>query len=329
MSVAFETILEKRNEWVGEALQWAEAVLDKNPPEKGDTGIRRTVLEILDDIAQIESAPTLMPVQQFLQKRMEKAIREIENTSVVSGAVIWKLYNHSFVAKTAKHTFGFDIFRGASKTGNIVMSDKAIERLGNMLDILFISHRDPDHYTLELVEYLAKNGKPIIAPEKIWSDKNNLLTCMREGELEFSGMKVKVFPGHQVNLRNNVYLVEADNLSVMHTGDQSNQNESNDDFERWVDSVWQEHQVDILIVNCWLAPKSSPGDMRRFIHGVDPQIVITGHENELEYHPAKWRPRYIASYSYLKRERRPYFVMAWGEKLTYVYDTAPRHFSIQ
>jgi len=314
MLVAFETLLEKRNEWIGEASQWIEAALEGSLPEEGNTNIRRAALELLDDIFHIKSASTLMPVQQFFQRKMERAIQEIGDTSVVSGAVIWKLYNHSFVVKTAQHTLGFDIFRGTSTTDDMVMSDKQIERLGNMLDILFISHNHKDHFTLELAEYLVRNGKPIIAPGEVWNDRIIPLTRIIEGKLEFPGMKIKVFPGHQGSEQNNVYLVEADDVSIMHTGDQYN--ESN--FDKWIDSVWREYRVDILIVNCWLGMNSSTNDLRRFVHNVDPQIVITGHENELE-HTIDHRESYMKTFRHLEGERHPYFVMTWGERLTHTH----------
>lgn len=314
-----EMVLEKRNKWIEETFQWIEVALEKSPPEKGNTDIRRVALELLDNIFHIESAPALPPVQQFFQRRMEKAVREIGETSVVSGAVIWKLYNHSFVVKTTRGTLGFDISKGTSDVpiigiGDIVMSDEQIERLANMLDILFISHNHVDHFTWGVGECVHRNGKPIIAPEEVWSDKNISLIRITEGELEFPGMKVKVFPGHQDDLQNNVYLVEVDHLSIMHTGDQYNQS----DFEKWIDSVWREHRVDILIPNCWLGMNWPTHSLRRCIQGVNPKIIIPGHEHELTEHYTASRPSYMETYRHLESEHRPYFVMTWGEKFRYV-----------
>ena len=45
---------------------------------------------------------------------MKEAIDEIEQTEILDGARIWKLYNHGFIIRTRSVTVGFDLVRGKS-----------------------------------------------------------------------------------------------------------------------------------------------------------------------------------------------------------------------
>ncbi len=97
-------------------------------------------------------------------------------------------------------------------------------------------------------------------------------------------------------------------LSFAHVGDQCN----NKDFE-WIDEIANHHKVDVLM------PNSFTTDIKRTVKGFDPNIIITGHENELshtiDYREPYWR-------SYLRKEGQenynyPLILMTWGELLCY------------
>lgn len=81
--------------------------------------------------------------------------------------------------------------------------------------------------------------------------------------------------------------------------------------------------MDVLIVNTWLGMNWPDHNLRRCIQGVDPKIVLTGHEHELIEHYTEAREGYMKTYRHLESEHRPYFVMTWGEKLTYLHAIAP------
>lgn len=68
-------------------------------------------------------------VQQFYHNRIENAIDEISSTEVNSGAVVWKLYNHTYIIKTPSVTIGFDIQRGIPGNENFAFSRKITDRL--------------------------------------------------------------------------------------------------------------------------------------------------------------------------------------------------------
>ena len=120
-------------------------------------------------------------------------------------------------------------------------------------------------------------------------------------------LKVVSYPGHQgAAITNNVNLVVTpEGLSVMQTGDQSNAA----DFE-WIANSGADRHVDVLLPNCWTT------DIKRMARGVNPELIITGHENEMG-HTVDHREDYTQTYDRLFGVRYPFIVMTWGE--TYLY----------
>ena len=100
-----------------------------------------------------------------------------------------------------------------------------------------------------------------------------------------------------------------DGYSVMQTGDQSGSEAPGGDFD-WIAQIGHNHQVDVFMPNCWST------NIKRFIRGVDPALVITGHENEMG-HTVDHREDYTQTYTRLFGTRYPYIVMSWGEAYHY------------
>ena len=108
-------------------------------------------------------------------------------------------------------------------------------------------------------------------------------------------------------MSNNVTLVRSpEGLIFCHTGDQSNE----DDFS-WIDKVGDQYEVDVLIPNCWTT------DISRAARGFDPELIITGHENELG-HSIDHREPFWLTYDRLSRTSYPFLVMTWGESYHYL-----------
>ena len=102
----------------------------------------------------------------------------------------------------------------------------------------------------------------------------------------------------------NPHLVELPGgLNIMHTGDQA----YGDDFAVWIDEMHEQFRVDVLLPNCWTT------DLPRLIRETRPQLVITGHENELS-HSVDHREAYAKTYAHIADETTPVLVMAWGER---------------
>lgn len=311
------------DEWIGRSLQWTNYIFGKYPPAIEETPVRRAALIRLDDILHIESAPRKTLVQEYYRARLEAAVREIEQTKVTGGMRIWKLYNHGFLIRTREASFTIDIVPGPPRNPAFAVSKALLERLAAQSDALFISHAHDDHANPEVARLFLDHGKPAVAPEGLWSgipDLASRLTYPKRStgvthsipvRAGAATLKAVAYPGHQgKDLIDNVYLITTpDGFTVVHTGDQSGFEGPGGDFD-WIAQVGRDHHVDVLLPNCWT------NSLGRFVRGVNPELVITGHENEMS-HTVDHREDYTQTYNHLFGVRYPAVVMTWGE--TYLY----------
>jgi LmbE family N-acetylglucosaminyl deacetylase len=127
-------------------------------------------------------------------------------------------------------------------------------------------------------------------------------------------LKVVAYPGHQgASVVNNVHVVTSpEGFTVVHTGDQSGAEGPGGDYD-WLAQIGRDRHVDVLLPNCWA------NALGRIIRGVNPELVITGHENEMA-HTVDHREDYTQTYNRLFEARYPAVVMAWGESYHYRSD---------
>ena len=302
------------------SLGLVQEALETHPPSLEEPLERRMALLMIDGVLHEERAAHRPAVQQFFRLRVEEAIQEIENTEVTEGAMIWKLYNHGFIIRTATVTFGFDLVRAHSaKAEGFVIEDALMKRIVDQCDALFMSHRHSDHADKWVAKSFIDQGKPVVAPPEVWQDDpihSKITHLKREAHtaqsLPIQGGKQELivinYAGHQGDaIENNVPLVfSPEGLSFVQTGDQSNR----EDFS-WIDEVGNHHDVDVLMPNCWTP------DILRMVKGIQPQLVITGHENEMG-HTIDHRESYWLTYTRLEGATAPYIVMTWGEAYHYL-----------
>jgi L-ascorbate metabolism protein UlaG (beta-lactamase superfamily) len=305
------------DEWIDRSLQWVEDVLREHPPQVEEEPVRRAALTRLDDILHIESAPAKPLVQAFYRRRMEQAVHEIETTRTAAGMQIWKLYNHGWFVRTPSVAFAFDIVPGASVPGFAV--DRAVlERLAAQADALFITHAHDDHASAVVARLFIDRGKPVVGPEGLWAGTGQargiLFPKRGVGPLAVlpvqggrTQLRFVAYPGHQDQTRvNNVYLVTTpEGMTVVQTGDQWGDEGPGGDFD-WLTQIGRDHRVDVLLPNCWA------NGLQRMIRGIDPRLVLPGHENEMG-HTVDHREDYTQTYAHLFGSRYPFIVMAWGE----------------
>jgi len=320
-------------------LSQVNNVISKYPPDYPESEARKSALLLLDAVLHDLYASHRPPVQSFLKSRIKKAIDEIENTKITSGACIWKLYNHGFVIKTKSVTLGFDLVSGIDvNVKGFTIPDEDIRRLVSQCDVLFVSHLHDDHAEESVAQFFIDQGKPVVAPKEVWKDKSiytHITHLERVPHTEQTlliqnkkqNLKVVVYPGHQgLDIENNVYLVSTpEGLSFSQMGDQSN----NDDFE-WIDKVGSNHAVDVLMPNCWT------NNIVRVAKGFNPRLIITGHENEMG-HTIDHREPYWLTYQRKNGLYKPdgimdigydtpLIIMTWGESYLYKrenFSTAP------
>ena len=210
------------------------------------------------------------------------------------------------------------------------LPDSLVARLVSQCDALFISHNHEDHTDQGIAQAFLDQGKPVVAPADACKDQPiyaRLTHLNRDADtvqvLPVQGgkrqLRVVVYPGHQgPETDNNVCLViTPEQLSFCQTGDQW---DGGHDFD-WIDQVGSHHRVDVLLPNCWTM------DIVRVVKGFDPQLIITGHENEMG-HTIDHREPYWLTYqrkvgsdrfggSRLVGYDRPLLVMTWGESYHY------------
>lgn len=314
-------------------LHAVDEELLSTPPQLPEPTERKLALLILDGVLHEEAAPRRPAVQLFFHSRIERAILEMERHEAEEGARIWKLYNHGFVIRTGTATLGFDLVRGTHMSDpRFALQDEAMQRLVDQCDILFISHQHGDHTDKWVAQAFVDVGKPVVTPPTLWEEDESILHLPREAQRSQDvaiqdgeqHIQVVVYPGHHGSDAapvNNVYLVTTpEQMGFCHTGDQA----SESSFE-WIDEVRNHHRVDVLMPNCWTT------DIVRMLDGINPQLVITGHENELE-HTVDHREPYWLSYERKTGSDRwggsrdigyphPLLLMTWGESYCYLPDS--------
>jgi hypothetical protein len=310
------------DEWIGRSLQWVNYVLETYRPSIAEHPQRRAALIRLDDILHIESAPRKEIVQKFFRDRMERVIVEIENTRVTSGMRVWKLYNHGFLVRTPTVSFTFDVVPG-TRTPGFAVPKELMERLAAQSDATFISHLHSDHANQDFAKMFLDRGNPVIAPEGLWKDRPEFATRLTYPERSITKvhtisvrdgsqtLKVVAFPGHQgPTVTNNVHLVTTpEGFTVVQTGDQWGDDVAGSDFD-WLSQISRSHHVDILFPNAWTK------GLDRIVRGVNPSVVITGHENEMA-HTVDHREDYTQTYNRMYGVPYPLVLMTWGESWLY------------
>lgn len=303
------------------ALDVADALLRDNLPGYAVSDERRAGFILIDHVMHDDAkAAYRVAVQRFFHRRVDVAIKEIASERVKTGAIIWKIYNDAFVVKTPSVTIGFDLTRGYS-TGaqGFFIADDTMTKLIESCDVLFVSHLHLDHADEWVAGQFIKQGKPVITPPQVWAgrpiynsvahldrvpEENQTLTLGRGR----GALTVYCYPGHQTIYQNNFVLVTtAEGLTFGHTGDE---NSTGTGDRAWLKDIWRHHATDVLMPNCW-----SP-DIYAMLGGVQPNLVITGHEDELGHVQFFRQPNWLTM-DILDHEPQRHVYLMWGEKFHY------------
>lgn len=285
-----------------------DEALTENPPVPGAPMVRKLALYNLDAMLHETKYDDSEALHGFISSRINKVITDLSNP-VKEGMKIYKLYNDGFIARTASVTLAFDVVRGACKGKNLI-SDASIRQIVDHCDILFLSHNHGDHVDPVVVDMFLKAGKPVVAPTNVLPDKKDIQhersDKMIDKKMKLAknkNIRVKIFPGNQSELMNNIYVVTTnEKKTVAHIGDQYNK----EDME-WIVNINKKiPQPDALIVNCWTHRMSD------LVDGFNPKLVITGHENEMG-HTIDHREAFWLTFQKMEHINKNYLVMGWGE----------------
>jgi L-ascorbate metabolism protein UlaG (beta-lactamase superfamily) len=316
-------LLDAPDEWIDRSLQWIDYILRTYPPGLVELPPRRPALFRLDEVLHIESAPRKPLVQNFYQQRLQRAIKEIEQTKVSEGMRIWRLYNHGVLIRTPSTSYTIDFVPGIGTEG-FALSNEWLKRLVAQSDAHFISHWHPDHANPDVARLFMQERKPVVAPERLFPEDSDLSSYLIVPKRDphtvhtipirggAGRLEVVTYPGHQgPPVLCNVTLVRTvEGFAVLHTGDQSGDEGEGTDFD-WLAQIGHYQQVDVLLTNGWT------NDLHRIVRGVNPCLVIPGHQNEMT-HAAPHREEYTQDYERMFGLHYPFIVMAWGENYHYM-----------
>lgn len=292
-------------------LDLADRTLLACPPASVPPVERQLALAALDAVLHQVRNDDSPELRAFVEKRLGRVLDEMDKPLKKKGLDVWKLYNDAFIVRSRSLTVGFDLCgtRGKMK----IVPDALMRELVGRCDVLFISHRDPDHADRTVVAMAAEAGIPVYGPEDFQSDR---FTPVRQEDFSTVSLavrggrtiRVQPLPGHQDGLQNNIYVVTfPEGRTFAHCGDQYRKEDL-----AWLAAVADklEKPLDGLVVDCWAM------DLKNTVLGFRPRTVILGHENELghsiDHREAFWQSQYKLDVMQLPM---PAFILAWGEHL--------------
>ncbi|MBD1423059.1 MBL fold metallo-hydrolase [Sphingobacterium chuzhouense] len=286
--------------------------LDRYPPDTLYTNERKLALFSLDGIMHDTRMDTSMTLKNYFKYVLDRVIDSLQSNKTATGIRIFKVYNHGFIIQSESVTIAIDLV-GSSRHWYI--DDSQIQKLIDLSDVLFVTHRHGDHADAAVADMFAKQEKKVIVPTGLWEEKSSNYIHLRDSSATITKdivlgnskqLKIKVFPGHQDNVPNNIYAITTpENLTVMHTGDQANKNDRS-----WIRELRNEVETDVLLLHCWMP------NLEEAINSINPRLIITGHENELQ-HSIDHREPYWLTFNKMKSITTPYVIMAWGEYYHY------------
>jgi len=289
-----------------QAFQMFELIdraLTENPPTIGSPMTRKLALYNLDAMLHETKYDDSEAFKNFIYSRTSLVISDLSKP-VNEGMKIYKIYNEGFIARTQSVTIAFDLVRGSCKN-QLLISDSLMRLLVEQCDILFITHNHGDHADPAVIGMFTEAGKPVIAPNNVMEDNKNIQHLWSEKAIskQIQSVDVKIFPGHQDDLPNNLYVVTTkEKKTIAHIGDQYNK-----DDMAWIVNLKKEiPQPDALIINCWTH------QMNNLVEGFSPKLVIPGHENEMG-HTIDHREAFWLTFQKMQSINRDYVVMGWGE----------------
>ncbi|HOW97019.1 MAG TPA: MBL fold metallo-hydrolase [Kiritimatiellia bacterium] len=152
-------------------------VLDSNPPTFDASPARRDAFLKIGEFIEnntragapfdLKTSPN--PFWQAIETRLLQALDGIEAEPADAPPTAWQLYNDGVVLTADGLAIGMDVFPFPRRFGWTDSADLT-GRLADLLDVLFITHRHPDHYDKALVRACLERGKPVVLPAPLAAD---------------------------------------------------------------------------------------------------------------------------------------------------------------
>lgn len=289
-----------------------DETLQQNPATwQAPSAERRLALASLDALLHDTRNDDSPALHHFIDTRVGRIVEDLSRPVSRKGLRVYKIYNDGYIVRTRSLTVGFDLCgtRGPFK----VLPDSLMHQLVVACDVLFISHRDPDHADRGVVAMAHETGIPVYGPADY--DNGQIVPVREDFKAVQLGTRrgsvtVLPLPGHQDDLQNNIYVVSfPEGYVVAHAGDQYNEGDM-----AWLSCAREKmsRPLDILIVNGWAMR------LKETIEGFSPRLVISGHENEMghgiDHREAFWLSQYKFDEMSLPM---PTIVLVWAERFDF------------
>ena len=272
-----------------------------NPPDFGDSAIRRNCFKVLDVELMSPIAQSSTDIAVFYNAMISNVVNDINSHS--SGlCVIYKMYNMGFIIKTEDMIIGIDLVNRLS------IWDPLPKELLEKIDVIMVTHEHADHYNVNIINSVIAYGGIAILPTEM--THTGSIKMSPGDSIIIKGVKFKAHDGlHSVPLR--VYeIITPMGLKVFHTGDNQSQ------F-----SLPYIKGVDVLLLDCWVHEDSNhPSNvigMYDCINLIKPKLMIPGHFNEIKHDPSQ-RYQYDSVFKLMQMEIPcEVKLLAWGEKTVF------------
>ncbi|MBN2383739.1 S8 family serine peptidase [bacterium] len=293
--------------------------------------IRRNAFQEIDQILQLPLSNRSYRVRQFFARCMTIAFEEIEQEQMIETdhLKVWQFYNQGYIVKTSGLTLAFDLVT-TRHVYNVFwnLEPTIVSTLADLIDILFVTHRHPDHFDLELINTLISRGKRVIIPHEFITllprgaiglkpDEHRSFTFPTKQD---ETLKVMAHQGQHVydqgrKIPHRVYEIEtAQKYRLLHLGDHD----------------YASTQLDLAPCHLGFVKLGSISPdfndvqaFKKLTRHIRFQHIIAGHINELG-HPVKGgRIGYENAFQILSESDVPASVLAWGEAFSFLPELSP------
>ena len=279
-----------------------DETLERNPATTEPSAERQLALASLDALLHDTRNDDSPALHAFLDRRMTRVAAQLKVRPKKKDVELFKLYNDGFIVRSGGVTVGFDLC--GTRQGVKYIPDPLMREIIGRCDMLFISHRDPDHADAKVVDMASEAGIPVYGPEDYDNEKTEKMRMEDFGSRRLAkGLEVQALPGHQDDLQNNIYVVTfPGGHTVAHCGDQYNR----EDLD-WLRTVSEKlaSTLDILIIDCWAL------ELKETVEGFSPRLAVFGHENEMG-HTIDHREAFWLTQEKSNTLPVPSVILSWG-----------------
>jgi len=325
-----------------------QGLLD-HPPQIGNDSARLPYFKALDTWALAPdtvywngNTDTMHPKYlAYYLTAIRKVLDEARDTSVDSGAAVWKLYSSGVLVRTSEAVFAIDAVEGPFKPIDRSPADvpdhifhwtpEMRAAFAETVDVLFITHWHYDHASFALVREMIEAGKTVVAPQQLQDHWRKhpfaaRITTLSEGlDYRIGALTVRVCDGAQYmrtddegewisvpkhDAQNNIYLIRGkDCPTFMHNGDNRGRS-----FLPWL----EEALADGWEPDLWFLGVVWPKTLIADLEVLAQPIVMPVHDHELGHKPDYGVNKLWDMYHGLGKERleaKRGLVLSWGERV--------------